>query len=1445
MKTATYNVGLDVGSTTIKLVFIDEYGELAFTRYRRHHADIAGVLNDMLTEALLKKGNCEIKLVITGSAGMGLAEKYNLPFVQEVVASAEVIAAKYPDIKTLVDIGGEDTKMVFFAENHAPDIRMNGSCAGGTGAFIDQMATLLGIEVADMSKLALDSINIYPIASRCGVFSKTDVQNLLARNVNRSDIAASVFHAVALQTITTLARGNDIKPMVFFCGGPLAFIPALRDSFISLLHLNPGEYVVPENAEMVPALGSAIIELPNTKTFSIENFINRLSEKNNYNDRHLQKRLAPLFKNEEELEIWKLQKRQHFVDNVNIEDITDGRCFLGIDSGSTTTKIVAIDHSERVIFRHYAKNNGNPLETVAAGLSEFQKQAEKAGKEIIIEGSSVTGYGEDLVKASFNLDYGIVETIAHYTAAHKFSPNLTFILDIGGQDMKAIFVENGAINRLEINEACSSGCGSFIEGFAGSLKYSVADFANQACTAQAPCDLGTRCTVFMNSKVKQFLREGASVADIASGLAYSVVKNCIYKVLKLKDISELGGHIVVQGGTMRNLSVVRALELLIGKEVLFTDMPELMGAYGAALYARRLDVLNEAKVSSVKLKQLSTLGEYSTEQFNCTGCENKCVINEFGFNNGNNFYSGNKCEKIYTNKGGDFKNGENHYNYKYNLLVNRPKPSVGQSMGTIGIPRVLNLYENLPFWHSLLSECGFKVVLSGRSTNTLYEKGLGTVMSDNICFPAKLVHGHIFDLVSKKVDRILMPYVVFESKEDKNSANSYNCPIVSGYSDVIKSAINTLEKYNIPIDSPTITFSDPELLKKACIEYLKSMGISKKQIEKAFDIAIKSQIEYTIGLTENTKKILNASIKENRMVIMLAGRPYHSDPLVQHKISDMVSAFGVDVISEDLVRSDAEAQFINVNAVTQWAYTNRIIKAAQWVANSNLNIHFVQMTSFGCGPDAFIVDEVSDILKQKGKNLTLLKIDDVNNIGSLKLRIRSLIESLKFSAINKKIISIEEKHTPLFEKIDQKRTILVPYFSEYYSPFVPVLFKLAGYKFENLPPSDEMAAELGLKFANNEICFPATLIVGDVIKALKSGKYKSSEIAIAISQTGGQCRATNYISLIKKAMLNAGFDDIPVISLASGDAIINNQPGFKVKWRKVIRITAYAMLYADTISKMYYSTVVREKVKGGAGLLRDKYINDALPFTANKNVKGLLALLKQAVSEFNEMAISNNVVPRIGIVGEIYVKYNAFGNKNIVNWLIGQKVEVVVPALVNFFLQFFANYKINIKQNLEKPSYMEYVTDILFKLVDKYIQKVDAVASGFKYHRPFSNIYTDAENASQTVNLAAQFGEGWLIPAEIANFSEEGVFNTVSLQPFGCIANHVISKGVEKRLKTLYPSMNLLFLDFDGGTSEVNILNRLHFMIKNAEEVALLENVKSSENLASHYKSNAKEFVKV
>ena len=1427
MSSNFYRAGIDIGSTTIKIVIADENGKCLFSGYERHHADIPRALKSMLNAAILKLGDIIIQPAVTGSAGMGISEKYGITFIQEVIASANLIGKVYPDIKTLIDIGGEDTKMVFFKKGSVPDIRMNGSCAGGTGAFIDQMATLLAIEVSQMSVLAEKSTNIYPIASRCGVFSKTDIQNLIARNVSIHDIAASVFHAVAMQTITTLARGNDPTPMIFFCGGPLAFIPALRTAFIKALNLKEEDYILPENAALIPAIGCTISDGMKLENTSISDLLKKLdaTPKKANNMRH---RLKPLFKDEAEIENWISHKQQHFIDSIDIKKYDGNTCFIGIDSGSTTTKIVAIDPLERVIFRFYSRNKGNPLKTVALGLSEFLDLAREAGKSIIVTGSSVTGYGEDLIKAAFNLNYGLVETIAHYSAAHKFNPAVSFILDIGGQDMKAIFVENGAINRLEINEACSSGCGSFIEGFASSLTYTAANFAALACKAQNPCDLGTRCTVFMNSKVKQFLREGATIGDISAGLAYSVVKNCLYKVLKLKDSSELGDNIVVQGGTMRNHAVVRALELLTGKNVMFTDMPELMGAYGAALYACRLQNSGEHNYAPVTLDKLSDLQQHKIEQTYCEGCENNCIVNKFSFENDNTYFSGNKCEKIYTNKGEDFLKGKNHYQYKYSQLLLKSKTVQKENLPVIGIPRVLNMFENLPFWNTFFGECGFKVELSARSTFKIYERGLNSVMSDNICFPAKLVHGHILDLVNRKVDRIFMPYVIFEVKEDKNVSNSYNCPIVSGYSDVIKSAIQPFEKYNIPVDAPSIAFNDKKLLLNSCTEYLAQFGIKKKTVIAALEKAQIAQDQYFANIAENSQKIFDLAFNQNKMIIMLVGRPYHTDPLIQHKISEMIAAFGIDVISEDLVRPMGNQTFDKVNAVMQWAYTNRIIKAANWVAESKANVHFVQMTSFGCGPDAFIIDEINDILKHAGKNLSLLKIDDVNNIGSLRLRIRSLIESLKFSQAKKELKVVERKQTPPFLKEDKNRTILAPFFSEYYSPFVPVLFGLAGYKFETLPPPDEASSDFGLKFSNNEVCFPATLIIGDVIKALNSGKYKSSEVAVAISQTGGQCRATNYLSLIKKAMISAGYDDVPVISLASGDSIMNPQPGFEIKWRKAMFIAAMSMLYADCIAKMYYSSVVREKSKGAAAILRDKFISEALPLAANKDTKGMLKLLEKAVNEFNEICLDKQNIARIGIVGEIYVKYNAFGNKNVVKWLVSQGVEVVVPSLTNFFLQYFANYKINIKQHIEQPATSKWLVDLVFLLVNNYVKKIEKVASKYNYYRPFSNIYTDAEKASKVVNLAAQFGEGWLIPAEIANFAEEGIDNAISLQPFGCIANHVVSKGVEKRLKTLFPKMNMLFLDFDSGTSDVNILNRLHFMIKSSQECAENHSFQSS-----------------
>ena len=1411
-----YYAGIDIGSTTFKIIVTDREGKILFTDYRRHNTDIRETAKAVFGLMYGQLGECRLHCAMTGSVGMGYAERANIPFVQEVVASAELIRQKFPDISTFIDIGGEDSKMIFFAEGKSPDIRMNGSCAGGTGAFIDQTAALLGVETLELDQLAATAENIYPIASRCGVFSRTDIQNLASRNVSKNDIAASVFNAVAIQVISSLARGMDITPKLFFCGGPFHFLPELKKAFLKQLNLSEENCIGCEDARLIPAWGCALVALQQETAEGV--LLSRLlestqNEKQGSFQDPLFKRLPALFSSEKEFNQWKTAKGSHEVPRVEWDELEDTDCFLGIDSGSTTTKIILIDKKKRIVFQDYLRNEGDSFHAMLKGMLRLQEEASRHQKKIRIIDSATTGYGENLIKTAFNLHQGVIETIAHYLAAKEILPNVSFVLDIGGQDMKAIFIENGTIKRLEINEACSSGCGSFIENFANMLHYPVAEFARMSCFAKAPCDLGTRCTVFMNSKVKQAMREGASVEDIAAGFSYSVVKNCLFKVLKLKDVKELGSQIVVQGGTFRNMSIVKALEELTGVEVAFSNIPELMGAYGAALYAMEKHREGHPALS---IEQLAASQAYASHFENCSGCENKCTVKVFQFANGNTFYAGNNCEKIYSNQGEKATKGVNQYQERYKLLFQRNFPSGKKPLTTIGLPRGLGMYEHYPFWHTLFTECNIKPVLSKASTNKLYEKGIHTIMSDNICFPAKLMHGHIMDLVEKKVDRIFYPYAIFEQKEDPKARNSYNCPVVAGYSDVIRSSIDPEKNFGIPLDAPSTSFNNRKLLKKSCTTYLKSLGVKGSDIEKAFDKAWNEQNNYIWTLAEQNRRILERAKKENRLVILLAGRPYHIDPLIQHKIADCITDMGIDVITENISLLAGDEVYGEINSISQWAYPNRIMKAARFVAGSEENIHFVELTSFGCGPDAFIIDEISELLKRKGKSLTLLKIDDVNNIGSLRLRIRSLVESLKFHHSRK--VDLPIRRLPVYTAGDRHRKILAPYFAEGYSEFLPSIFSLMGYELVNLPMGDKEAEEIGLKYANNEVCYPNTLVVGSILQALQSGKYDLDKTAVAITQTGGQCRASNYIAILKDALIAAGFDNIPVISVAFGDTMMNEQPGFELKLKGNILITYYTLLYADCISRLYYASVVREKEKGKAQELRQKYIEAAFPCIARRDHRALLRLFKQAIAEFDAAIEHRDDIPVIGVVGEIYVKYNSYSHKNVLNWLAEQGVEVVAPSMYNFFFNSFVNKHINKKLNIKEVDLPLFVTDSIYKLAYAVARKFDSVGKKFRYYRPFADIFHDAELASQVINLTANFGEGWLIPAELCSLAEQGVYNAVSLQPFGCIANHIISKGIEKRIKTIYPKMNLLFLDFDASTSEANVFNRLHFMVKNAKE---------------------------
>ncbi len=1399
-----YRIGIDVGSTTVKLVAIDTEDRIVFSRYERHNARTAETVESLITSLEKEIGHDEVSLSFTGSVGTGFSTRSGFPFVQEVVAAAKAIEKNYTEVTTMIDIGGEDAKIVFFHDRKAADLRMNGNCAGGTGAFIDQMAVILNVDVSKLNDLALKATHTYPIASRCGVFCKTDIQNLLANNVSREDIAASIFHAVAVQTVTTLAHGFDINPPILFCGGPLTFIPALRKAFTEYLSLKDEDMLVPEHGALIPALGAALSCSNDNQTMTLDDILKKLRQKESEDALKQTSTIPPIFSSEEELQAWLERISASSMKRGELSSGTQD-VFLGIDSGSTTTKIIALDEKKQLLYSYYANNQGNPIHAVEKGLRLLDEECREKGATLRILGCCSTGYGEDLVKAAFQLHRGIVETIAHYLAASHFDPEVSFILDIGGQDMKAIFVDTGVIDRIEINEACSSGCGSFIETFAKTLGYSPSDFAQVACRATNPCDLGTRCTVFMNSRVKQALREGATIGDISAGLALSVVKNCLYKVLKLQDTSSLGRHIVVQGGTMKNNAVVRALEQLTGAQVRRSDMPELMGAFGCALYAM------QHQGEPLSLDDIISKANYTSRTLNCKGCHNQCTITRHRFDNGGTYYSGNKCEKVFTNGTKNKFRGANAYLYKNELLFNR-ETQVDAPLLTIGIPRVLNMFEEYPFWHTLFTRCGIRVKLSDPSVIDGYEDTARMVMSDNICFPAKLVHSHVKNLVERKVDRIFLPFVIHEKAS--TDQNSYNCPVVTGYSAVVQSVQQT----EVPVDSPSISFRDTRLLLRQCEEYLTNLGVKKNTIKAALSAAQAEMDSYGQALAEYNETILRKAQEEHRLTIMLAGRPYHTDPLIQHDVAETIADLDVDVVTDDIIRTQ-QAVDNDTNLVAQWAYPNRILRAAHWVATQDQNLQFAEMTSFGCGPDAFLTDELRDLLSRHGKSLTLLKLDDISNVGSMKLRVRSLIESLKLR--NEDSLSPHEvkplSTTAIYQKEDRRRKILAPFFTPFLSPLIPAALRLGGYEVENLPLSDSESSEWGLRYANNEVCYPATLIVGDVVKAFVSGRYDPKECAVAITQTGGQCRASNYVALIKKALANAGYADVPVITVTFGESLGNVQPGFKINWMKLLPMALRAILYSDCIAKFYYAARVREKEEGQAERLKDEYLSKAEALISSHRSNELFDCLEQAAIDFDSICVDKDC-PRVGVVGEIFLKFNPFSHKNIIDWLATQGVEVMPPIMTDFFMQAFVNKKVNVENHVESRHMTDFLYSFAYTRIKRQIAQVNHIASRFRYFTPFNDIFSEAHHAQQVITLTAQFGEGWLLPGEIMSFAANGIRNVISLQPFGCIANHIISKGIEKRIKQFYPDINLLSLDFDSGVSDVNVANRMLLFLENIKK---------------------------
>lgn len=1595
-------VGLDIGSTTVKAVVLDQsdsLGDTLFSDYRRHHANVratvAGLLVDIHKKLVdLGRGDEPIRLSITGSGGLALADNLHVPFIQEVIAETEAIDKEYPQADVIIELGGEDAKITYLKPT--PEQRMNGSCAGGTGAFIDQMSTLLDTDAAGLNEMAKSYENLYPIASRCGVFAKTDLQPLINDGAAKPDLAASIFTAVATQTIAGLASGRPIHGTVIFLGGPLFFMSELRAAFQRALEGKVDEFIVPTDAHLYVAYGSALqadIDSDDQGNYfeahTCDDILKRLDELKNLPSNT--PTMPPLFPTEADREDF---NKRHHKEHIHIGTLegAHGPHFLGIDAGSTTIKATLVNDDREIVWSSYANNEGSPL---TAAINIVKKIQSELPEGAWIARSCATGYGEGLITTGLHLDEGVVETMAHYRGAEMVSPGVTAVIDIGGQDMKYLAITDGVIDSIAVNEACSSGCGSFLQTFAMSMGLTIQEFTQKALASTHPVDLGSRCTVFMNSSVKQAQKEGASIEDIAAGLCYSVVRNALYKVIKLRDSGELGDTVVVQGGTFLNDAVLRAFELLTEREVTRPNIAGLMGAFGAALTARMHyediadddnahvgadgrsvdaaaaeesaagDEPNAAAhageivvdgvrhtVSSILTGEALNEMSMTTERDVCKLCQNHCKLTITTFSDGSRFVTGNRCER-----GGDAKKKRsdrpNLYDYKYKrCFAYRRLTDKAATRGEIGIPRALNMYENYPFWFTLLTTLGFKVMISGRSSHELFETGIESIASENICYPAKLVHGHIKWLLDKGVKTIFYPCVSYEENLVPNTDNHYNCPVVANYPLVVGANMPELRDPDVRYMHPYFNLANHELMVDRIVEEFAWASVSREEAETAVKAAYAEDKVFKHDVQQEGLKALAYMKEHDCRGIVLAGRPYHIDPEINHGIPETICALGMVVLSEDsicelqpgekldltdfLSEGEEDPRKKNANGfrhvddrkvtvnrmplrvTNQWAYHSRLYAAAHFVA-SYPGLELVQLNSFGCGLDAITTDQVAEILADKADVYTLLKIDEVSNLGAAKIRLRSLKAAVEEREANKareaaaakavqgpkstgfrktgstaptpgrqilldstmaanpkltKAMRAASKraaerdlqaavaskngtsdgttgvtnaknakksghnnatmsryaHREKFVK-DMKKdyTIVAPQMSPIHFSLVESVIRSGGYKFDILKHASREDVETGLKYVNNDACYPAIMVIGQLIDAILEGKYDPDKVCLAITQTGGMCRATNYFGLIRKALIDAGYPQIPVIAISTQG--LEDNPGFKVT-PALLHRTVKALILGDLLMKCLYRVRPYEVEKGAANRLYEQWdviVREALEHHGFSKTAAKTPWLKRRYLPYpvlaREIVKSFDALPlkdvprkvRVGVVGEILVKYQPDANNHVVDVIESQDCEAVVPGIMEFMTT--RPYITDWNEKYLGTGGNKTLYALMRWSLDRYnapIKAAIATSHGkFKQDDPMPEL---VEKAAEVTSIGVQAGEGWLLTAEILELIEQGCPNVICAQPFACLPNHVTGRGMFGKIRRLHPEANIVSIDYDPGASEANQLNRIKLMIAAAKK---------------------------
>ena len=1406
-----FKAGIDVGSTTVKFVVLDEENRTIFAKYERHFADIQGATEKILTDAQEIIGEEPLALAITGSGGMGLAEVLHIPFVQEVIACTETVETFIPETDVAIELGGEDAKITFF--EGALEQRMNGSCAGGTGAFIDQMAVLLKTDANGVNELAKDYQTLYPIASRCGVFAKTDVQPLINEGAAKADIAASIFQAVVNQTIAGLAAGRKIKGKVAFLGGPLYFMSELRQRFVDTLDLQPEDIIFPDNPQLFVAMGAALYaEGALSITMLLDRLVNGDQGKLVPTDT-----LPPLFADEADLAAF---RRRHAQATAQEKPLAThkGPAFLGIDAGSTTTKVVLINDVGDILFSFYGNNEGEPLATTMTVLKDLYK---KMPADVFIAKSTITGYGEHLIKHALKVDLGEVETMAHYKAANHFQPGVDFILDIGGQDMKAMTIKDGALSAIQLNEACSSGCGSFIETFAKSMNQDVRYFAQAAVIAKTPVDLGSRCTVFMNSKVKQVQKEGASVGDISAGLSYSVIKNAIYKVIKVRRPEDLGKKIVCQGGTFYNEAVLRAFELISGREVVRPSIAGLMGAYGAALISLENYELG-AESTLLSLNEMEAF-EAEKEFTHCGLCENNCLLTVTLFSDSRKFITGNRCERGARIKIKKEDRKVNLVDEKYRRLFKyrslRKKEAIH---GEIGMPRVLNLYENYPLWHTFFTELGFRVTLSPRSNKDLYEKGIETIPSDTVCYPAKLAHGHIQSLIDQEIPLIFYPGIIFERKETLSAENHFNCPIVQSYPEVIRNNVDAIREGVVDYRCPFLNLADEGSMVKTLTTAFQDFHFSEEQVATALRHGFEELDQFKADIAAKGEDTLRMLMETNQKGIVLSGRPYHLDPEINHGIAEVITQEGFHVLTEDSIAHLGNVG--NLRVVDQWVYHSRLYAAARVVAK-NKQLELVQLNSFGCGIDAVTTDQVEEIMAQYGKLYTVLKIDEGANLGAIRIRLRSLKaavnerEKMKFEP--KKQFDEPAKIT-FTKDMRKQHTLLLPMLSPIHqSGLVDVALQASGYRVVCLPADDREAVNVGLRFVNNDACYPAIISIGQLVEALQSGTYDVDNTSVLMTQTGGGCRATNYIPLLRKALNDAGFPQVPVVSISMGNTGVESNPGFRFTYPMMKRV-AVAFLYGDLFERLVYRTRPYEQVAGAVDQLHQDWIKKIEKNVRNGSFTLFNRQLKKIIQDFDTIPLTDARKPRVGVVGEILVKYAPTANNDIVRLLEAEGAEAVVPDIIGFMNYSLYN-QVWRYEHLGMAKKSQMLASFMIAMIEKIQKPMDKALRASQRFEGIDSIHQLADEASKIISIGNHTGEGWFLTGEMIELLKHDVNNIICLQPFGCLPNHVVGKGVMKELRHQYPKANIAAIDYDPGVSVVNQLNRIRLLMATANKAIVAE----------------------